>query len=91
MREHPVVVSVTEFRAHLSAWLDHVKDGGEVVITRRGVPIALLIGLGSADVLDRLTAEGVITAAIGPRPTAAGRTTPRPRRAVSERISDQRR
>lgn len=86
-----VEVTVTELRAHLAEWLNRAKAGGEVVITDRGIPVARLAGLGSANILERLTAEGVIGAAAGPRPVAAGRAAPRPRRAVADRVSDQRR
>jgi len=86
-----VEVSVTELRAHLAAWLDRAKAGGEVVITDRGIPIARLAGLDSTDIVERLASEGAIGRTRGRRPVAAGRTTPRPRRSVSDRVSDQRR
>jgi prevent-host-death family protein len=86
-----VEVSVTELRAHLSDWLDRARAGGEVVITDRGIPVARLAALDSAGTLERLTAEGVIGRATAQRPVAAGRSRPRPRRPVSDRVSDQRR
>lgn len=88
---HGVDVSVTELRAHLSDWLARVRAGGEVVITDRGIPVARLAALDSAGTLERLTAEGVIGKATAQRPVAAGRSGPRPRRPVSDRVSDQRR
>lgn len=88
---HGVDVSVTELRAHLSDWLDRARAGGEVVITDRGIPVARLAALDSAGTLERLTAEGVIGKATAQRPVAAGRSRPRPRRPVSDRVSDQRR
>jgi prevent-host-death family protein len=88
---HGVDVSVTELRAHLSEWLDRARAGGEVVITDRGIPVARLAALDSAGTLERLTAEGVIGKATAQRPVAAGRSGPRPRRPVSDRVSDQRR
>ena len=86
-----VDVSVTELRAHLSDWLDRARAGGEVIITDRGIPVARLAALDSAGTLERLTAEGVIGKATAQRPVAAGRPGPRPRRPVSDRVSDQRR
>jgi prevent-host-death family protein len=86
-----VDVSVTELRAHLSDWLDRARAGGEVVITDRGIPVARLAALDSAGTLERLTAEGVIGKATAQRPVAAGRSGPRPRQPVSDRVSDQRR
>jgi prevent-host-death family protein len=88
---HSVDVSVTELRAHLSDWLDRARAGGEVVITDRGIPVARLAALDSAGTLERLTAEGVIGKATAQRPVAAERSGPRPRRPVSDRVSDQRR
>lgn len=85
-------VAVTELRAHLSDWVERARGGGEVVITDRGVPVARLVGLDSTSTLERLTAEGVIARpAVARRPTASGRTRPRPRRPLSDVISDQRR
>ena len=88
---HRVDVSVTELRAHLSDWLDRARAGGEVVITDRGIPVARLTALDSAGTLERLTAEGLVGRATAQRPVAAGRSRPRPRRPVSDRVSDQRR
>lgn len=85
-------VPVTELRAHLSEWLDRVRAGDEVVVTDRGVPVARLLGLSATATLQRLTAEGVIGRDVSaPRPTATGRSRPRPRRPVSDIISEQRR
>jgi prevent-host-death family protein len=86
-----VDVSVTNLRAHLSDWLDRARAGGEVVITDRGIPVARLTAVDSTGALERLTAEGVIGKATAPRPVASGRPRPRPRRPVSDRVSDQRR
>jgi prevent-host-death family protein len=85
-------VAVTDLRAHLSEWLDRARAGGEVVITERGVPVARLLGLASTATLERLTAAGVIgQPAPAHRPAASGRARPRPRRPLSQVISDQRR
>jgi prevent-host-death family protein len=85
-------VTVTDLRAHLSEWLNRARAGCEVVITNRGVPVARLIGLATASTLERLTAEGVISRPESARrPVASGRSTPRPRRSLSQIVSDQRR
>ena len=85
-------VAISDLRAHLSEWLERARAGEEVVVTDRGIPVARLLGLASASILERLAAEGVI----GPpentqRPAVAGRTRPRPRRPVSRTVSEQRR
>jgi prevent-host-death family protein len=85
-------VAVTEFRAHLSEWLEEARSGHEVVITDRGVPIARLIGMNSSPTLERLTLEGVIS-----RPTlstkiqAKAQRRPTPSAPVADLVSEQRR
>jgi len=85
-------VAISELRAHLSEWLDRARQGDEVVITDRGLPVARLLGLGTSTTLERLTAEGLIgRPARSARPTASGRARPRARRSVADLVSDQRR
>lgn len=84
-------VAVSELRAHLSDYLDRAREGAEVLITDRGVPIARLLGLTATTTLERLTADGVISRPTGPRPRASGQPRPRPRRSVADIVSDQRR
>jgi prevent-host-death family protein len=85
-------VSITELRANLSLWLDQARSGHEVVITDRGVPVARLMGLNATATLERLTAEGVISRPeSGQRPAATGSVRPRPRRPLSDRLSEDRR
>jgi hypothetical protein len=56
------------------------------------MPVARLAGLTSAATLHRLVADGVIgRPASATRPTATGQERPRPRRAVSEIVGEQRR
>ncbi len=87
-----VDVAITELRAHLSEWLLRARQGQEVVVTDRGVPVARLVGVDATATLDRLTEQGAIARPETPRrPTAAGRARPRPRRSVAERVSEQRR
>lgn len=84
-------VAVSELRAHLSDYLDRAREGAEVVITDRGVPVARLIGLTATTTLERLAADGIIARAAAPRPRASGQPRPRPRRPVADLVSDQRR
>ena len=85
-----VDVTVTDLRAHLSAWLERACAGDDVVITDRGVPVARLTGLAATATLERLAAEGVISRpATAHRPRASGRTRPRSRRPLSDLVSDQ--
>lgn len=85
-------VAVTELRAHLSRWLKQVRDGEEVVVTERGVPVARLLGVDTASTIESLTARGVIARPVrGDRPAAAEQQRPRARGPVSELVSEQRR
>jgi prevent-host-death family protein len=84
-------VAISELRAHLSDWLERARQGTEVIVTDRGLPIARLLGLDTATTIERLTAEGVIARPQrSVRPVATGRARPRPGRPVSDIISEQR-
>lgn len=92
MYSHCMDVAVTDFRAHLSDWLQRVQTGSEIVITERGIPIARILGVESTSTLTRLIREGVIAQPLSDRrPPAANRQRPRPRRPVADRVSEQRR
>lgn len=85
-------VAVTELRAHLARWIDAAREGNDVVITDRGTPVARIVALDSTPVIDRLTAQGVISRPTSPtRPVAGGRRRPAPKRPVADIISEQRR
>jgi prevent-host-death family protein len=84
-------VAVTDLRAHLSDWLERARQGTEVIITDRGLPVARLLGLDTTTAIERLTADGVIARPQrSVRPAASGRTRPRPSRPVADIISEQR-
>lgn len=86
-------VGVAELRAQLSSWLERVQAGEEIVITERGLPVARLTAVDSAPVLERLTAEGIISPpAKSARPKATGRKRPRlTSGSASDIVSDMRR
>jgi prevent-host-death family protein len=60
-------VGVRELRENLRAFLEHAKNGGVVVVTERGKPIARLTSTEEDRAYERLVAEGVITPAKRPR------------------------
>ena len=62
-----VELSVTQLRKDLTKAVDAAKEGESVVITDRGVPVARLTGVESADLLSRLEAEGLVTLPAGSR------------------------
>ena len=85
-------VAVTELRAHLARWIDVAREGNDVVITDRGTPVARIVALDSTAVIDRLTAQGVISRPNrSTRPVAGGRHRPTPKRPIADIISEQRR
>ncbi|MCQ3807982.1 MAG: type II toxin-antitoxin system prevent-host-death family antitoxin [Acidimicrobiia bacterium] len=84
-------VAVTDFRARLRHWLDQARDGEELVVTERGVPVAKVIGLATTAIIESLVEQGKISKPSSPdRPVASGRPRPRSRRSVSEKVSEQR-
>lgn len=85
-------VAVSEFRANLSEWLRRAREGGEVVVTERGVPVARLLGIDASPMLEQLTADGVIGRPTSrDKPVAGDMTRPHPRQPVAPRVSEQRR
>lgn len=85
-------VGISELRVRLGDWIDAARDGSEVIVTDRGMPVARIVRLDSTPVLERLRAEGVIG-----RPEQAGRPMagragrPVPRRPVSDTVGESRR
>jgi prevent-host-death family protein len=85
-------VAISELRAHLSDWLARVREGEELVITDRGLPVARVTGIGTTPLLERLIEQGVIARPKRPkRPIATGRPRPRAGESLSDIVSEQRR
>ena len=42
------LVNIREANQHLSRYIDIVQEGGEIIITRRGLPVAKLVGMQKA-------------------------------------------
>lgn len=59
----PIVVSVHAAKTHLSRLLEQVRAGEEVVIERRGEPVARLVGIGGDDAPRLGTARGQVVIA----------------------------
>ncbi len=82
-------VGVRDLHDRLSEHLEHVAGGTEIVVTRRGRPIAKLSAVDAVDPLEDLVARGLVTT-----PKAARRATqPRvkARGSVSGLVAAQRR
>jgi prevent-host-death family protein len=74
---------VREVKNHLSAYLDRVRDGEEIIITDRGRPIARLTTLEpDTDRLQALIDQGAV------RPPSAPRSLPVKRVSIKGSISD---
>ena len=88
----PMDVAVADLRARLGHWIDVARDGTDVVITDRGTPVARIVALESTPLIERLTAQGVISRpSRTARPVAGDRARPKPKRPVADIISEQRR
>jgi len=87
-----VDVSVSALRAELKQWIDAARAGEDVVITERGIPVARLSGIASADLLTRLERDGLLTPADSPRPPArSGERTATAKSGVSDLVRRLRR
>jgi prevent-host-death family protein len=80
---------VRELRDHLSRYLEAVRAGDEVTVTDHGKAIARLVPLDRPRPLDRLIAEGLITAARVPKRARSGRGIATAG-TVSDLVADQR-
>ncbi len=85
-------VAVSRLRAELADWIERVRNGEEVVVTDRGMPVARLVSVDTAPLLEQLTQRGVVSQPQqAERPTATGAGRAHARRPVSELVGQQRR
>ncbi len=82
-------VGVRELHDRLSEYLDRVERGSDVVVTRRGRPIARLSPVAGDDALEELVRRGLVTAPKASR--RAKRPRVKSRGSVSELVGEQRR
>ena len=82
-------VGVRELHDRLSEHLGRVERGAEVVVTRRGQPIARLSAVDGTDPLDDLVRRGLVTPPR--RQRRARRAAVKARGSVSELVAEQRR
>ncbi|WP_426309622.1 type II toxin-antitoxin system Phd/YefM family antitoxin [Cellulosimicrobium sp. E-16] len=64
-------VPVSALRAELKSWIERAREGEEVVITERGVPVARLTGVATADLVTELVRDGVLVPPVVERPVHA--------------------
>ncbi|MGE0879637.1 MAG: type II toxin-antitoxin system Phd/YefM family antitoxin [Acidimicrobiia bacterium] len=81
---------IKELRDHLSRYLDAVRDGQEVTVTDHGRAVARLVPLNQPRTIDRLIAEGLVTAAATPKRPSSRRRV-KASGTVSDLVAEQRR
>ncbi len=85
-------VAVSTLRAELSTWIERARAGEEIVVTDRGTPVARLLAVDTAPLLDHLVRSGVLTKPRrAGRPVARDAARARASGPVSELVSEQRR
>jgi len=82
-------VGVRELHDRLSEHLERVEQGAEVVVTRRGTPIARLSAVDAEDPLNELVRRGLVTPPDRPRQARQARV--QSRGSVSDLVAAQRR
>jgi prevent-host-death family protein len=84
-------VGVRELHDRLSRYVQHVKDGGEVVVTMRGRRVARLVPVDEVDPLADLRARDLVREPTTPRSPRARRARLQADEPVSDLVGDQRR
>ena len=84
-------VGVRELHDRLSRYVQHVKDGAEVVVTMRGRRVARLVPIEEIDPLADLRARGLVREPTAPRSPRARRARLKAAKPVSDLVADQRR
>ncbi|MGX5773050.1 type II toxin-antitoxin system Phd/YefM family antitoxin [Microbacterium ureisolvens] len=81
-------IGIRELRDGLSRHLADVREGGEIIVTDHGKPIARIVPFGSESGLEKLVREGIAR-----RPTSPRRPLPEPIKAngtVSDLLEESR-
>lgn len=87
----PVDVAISTLRAELSRWIERARDGEEVVVTDRGTPVARLLPVNTAPLIDQLIQRGVLSRPHrADRPAARGAARVRATGPVADLVSEQR-
>lgn len=80
-------VGIRELHDRLSEYLERVEGGNEIVVTRRGRPVARLSGLGERP-LDALARRGLVQMPRAPRSSRTAQI--KSSGSVSDLVSEQR-
>ncbi len=85
-------VGISTLRAELSSWIERARAGEEVVVTDRGIPVARLLPVDTAPLLDQLVQRGVLSRpGRAGRPAARGADRVHVRGSVADLVAEQRR
>ena len=85
-------VAISTLRAELSTWIERARAGEEIVVTDRGTPVARLLAVETAPLLDQLMQRGVLGKQRRPnRPTARGASRVQATGPVADLVGEQRR
>lgn len=84
-------VAISTLRAELANWIERVRAGEEVVVTDRGIPVARLLSVDTAPLIEQLTRSGVLSRPRAERPSASGAPRVHAEGPVAELVSEQRR
>ena len=84
-------MGVRELHDRLSRYVQHVREGGEVVVTMRGRRVARLVPVDEGDPLADLRARGLVREPTVSRSARARRARLKAAKAVSDLVADQRR
>jgi prevent-host-death family protein len=84
-------VGVRELHDQLSRYVQHVRDGGSVIVTMRGRQVAQLVPVERRDPLSDLRARGLVREPTQPRRRRSGQRRLKAKGGVSELVADQRR
>ena len=82
-------MGVRDLHDRLSEHLEHVEHGAQVLVTRRGRPVARLSAVDAEDPLQALVRRGLVT--VPERARRARRPRVRASASVSDLLADQRR
>lgn len=82
-------IGVRDLHDRLSEHLERVERGAELLVTRRGKPIARLSAVGDDDVLDGLVRRGLVSLPDRPRRARVARV--KAQAPVSDLVGEQRR
>lgn len=82
-------VGVRALHDRLSEYLEQVEGGADILVTRRGRPIARLSGVADTDSLHDLAQRGLVT--LPEKPRIARRASVQAQAPVSELVAEQRR